>query len=592
MKKNKKRLNKEDDEKLNIDEPKKVRKKQKKKKKSFKRFLLKKFFTLVFILLILFAIYLGYKAHNFKILAKEMFNNSPSSVLDINNNLVAEIGIQRNRQNAQYDNIPSQLIDAYISIEDQRYFKHKGVDIKRTGGAILNYIMHKGSSSFGGSTITQQLVKNLTGDDTNSISRKIKEWYYAVVLNFSFSKTQILESYLNIIYTGPSIYGVKEASIYYFNKDLNDLSLAECSFLAGLNNSPNSYNPFSGKNNDEKIKKRCKTVLKKMLDLEYLTEESYQIAISEVDNGLHFNKGEIKKNSTTYSYYVDALLNEIISDLAKKHHISKTFAENYYELAGCTIYSNINLDIQKELETEMESKKYIIKSSNGTDDSQAAMIIIENNTGKILGCVGGLGKKETSRSFNRVTQMKRQTGSAMKPIAVLVPAISKKLVTTSTVIADEPTTFIDYDGKNYSPIDYDPYKGSITLRQAVESSQNIPFVKIMVDLTPEVSIKYLKKMGITTLNDKDVNLSLSLGGLDEGISPLEFAGAYSTIANDGLYIEPTFYSKINHNSGSLFMQSKQKIRTVFSKDVACILKQLLIEPVKRKFRYCNILRNE
>ena len=592
MKKNKKRLNKEDDEKLNIDEPKKVRKKQKKKNKSFKRFLLKKFFTLVFILLILFAIYLGYKAHNFKKLAKEMFNNSPSSIVDNNNNVIAEIGVQRNRQNAQYDDIPSELIDAYISIEDQRYFKHKGVDIKRTGGAILNYITHKGSSSFGGSTITQQLVKNLTGDDTNSISRKVKEWYYAVVLNFSFSKTQILESYLNIIYTGPSIYGVKEASLYYFNKDIENLSLAECSFLAGLNNSPNSYNPFSGKDNEEKIKKRCKTVLKKMLDLEYLTEENYQNAISEVDNGLHFNKGDIQKNTSNYSYYIDALINEVISDLARKYHISKTFAENYYELAGCTIYSNINLDIQKELEIEMESKKYIIKSSNGLDDSQAAMVIIENSTGKILGCVGGLGKKETSRSFNRVTQMKRQTGSAMKPIAVLVPAISKKLVTTSTVIADEPTTFIDYDGKNYSPIDYDPYKGSITLRQAVESSQNIPFVKIMVDLTPEVSIKYLKKMGITTLNDKDVNLSLSLGGLDEGISPLEFAGAYSTIANDGLYIEPTFYSKINHNSGSLFMQSKQKIRTVFSKDVACILKQLLIEPVKRKFRHCNILRNE
>lgn len=128
--------------------------------------------------------------------------------------------------------------------------------------------------------------------------------------------------------------------------------------------------------------------------------------------------------------------------------------------------------------------------------------------------------------------MKRQTGSAMKPLAVLLPAISKKIVTNVTVFADEPTTFIDYNGETYAPTDYDDYKGSITLRQAVESSQNIPFVKIMEELTPQVSIKYLKKMGITTLNDNDVNLALSLGGLDEGISPLEFAGGYATIAND------------------------------------------------------------
>ena len=186
--------------------------------------------------------------------------------------------------------------------------------------------------------------------------------------------------------------------------------------------------------------------------------------------------------------------------------------------------------------------------------------------------------------------MKRQTGSAMKPIAVLAPAISKKLITNVTVFADVPTTFTDYNGELYSPTDYDDYKGSITLRQAVESSQNIPFVKIMENLTPQVSIKYLKKMGITTLNEKDVNLALSLGGLDEGISPLEFAGAYTTISNDGIYIEPTFYTKIISSSGKTILNSKQKKRRVLSKDVACILKQLLTEPVIRKFWYSHILQ--
>ena len=211
--------------------------------------------------------------------------------------------------------------------------------------------------------------------------------------------------------------------------------------------------------------------------------------------------------------------------------------------------------------------------------------------GNVVGCVGGLGDKKNSRSFNRVTQMKRQTGSAMKPIAVLVPAIAKKLVTNVTIISDEPATFIDYNNKEYTPIDYDPYRGSITLRQAVETSQNIPFVKIMENLTPQVSVKYLKKMGITSLNDNDINLSLALGGLDIGISPLEFAGAYNTIANDGVYIEPTFYSKVDSNSGQLFMNSKQKQRRVFSKDVACVIKQLLTEPVKGEkgtATYCSL----
>lgn len=187
--------------------------------------------------------------------------------------------------------------------------------------------------------------------------------------------------------------------------------------------------------------------------------------------------------------------------------------------------------------------------------------------------------------------MKRQTGSSMKPIAVLAPAIEKKLITNVTVFADEPTTFTDYNGKPYSPTDYDDYKGSITLRQAVESSQNIPFVKIMEQLTPQVSIKYLEKMGITTLNDKDANLALSLGGLDQGISPLEFAGAYATIANDGVYIEPTFYTKIDSISGTNILKSKQKKTRVISKDTACILKQLLTEPVTGSAgtaTYCNI----
>jgi len=319
-------------------------------------------------------------------LATEMFHNTPSSIVDHNNNILAQIGVERNRQNVDYESIPSQLINAYISIEDQRYFKHHGVDIKRTCAAILSYISKRGSSSFGGSTITQQLVKNLTGNDSNSVSRKISEWFYAWVLNFSFSKSEILEAYLNIIYTGPNIYGIQEASHYYFDKDIKDLSLAECAFLAGINNSPNSYNPFKDTDHSAKIKKRTKVVLNKMLELKHISNEEYNSAISEVDSGFNFNKGNIETNTLKYSYHVDGLINEIISDMMDKYHISKDFATNYFSMAGVTIYSTENSQIQKDLEAEFKNKKYITYSSNGTSTSQAAMIIIEHYTGNVIAC--------------------------------------------------------------------------------------------------------------------------------------------------------------------------------------------------------------
>ena len=570
---------------------KKVNKKNKKEPKSLKsRFI--KFIVIILILFLTVSIgYLAFKAYIFKTLAKEMFNNSTSTVFDSNKNVIAEIGSERNRDNIKLSEMPNNLKNAYIAIEDQRFYKHHGVDIKRTGAAILSYVIRRGSSSCGGSTITQQLVKNLTGDDSNTISRKVKEWFYACVLDCSFSKDDILEAYLNIIYTGPNIYGVKEAALYYFNRDVKDLNLAECAFLAGINNSPNSYNPFSDTDKSEKISKRTKTVLSKMKELGYISENEYNEAVSQVDDGLKFSKGNLQNNSSVYSYHTDGLINEIVSDFSNRKHISQDFATNYFYLSGSSIYSTQNSDIQKVVENECKNKKYVLKSSKTDDYAQAAIVIMDQSNGYVIACSGGLGEKTKSRGFNRATQMKRQTGSSMKPVAVLAPAIEKKLVTNVTVFADEPTTFTDYNGEAYSPIDYDNYKGSITLRQAVESSQNIPFVKLMEQLTPQVSIRYLKKMGITTLNDKDVNLALALGGLDQGISPLEFAGAYSSIANDGIYIEPTFYTKINSHSNETVLISKQKKRRVISKDAAFILKQLLTEPVTGSAgtaTYCSI----
>ena len=454
-------------------------------------------------------------------------------------------------------------------------------------GAIVSYIFHFGKSSYGGSTITQQLVKNLTGDSTDSIIRKIKEWWKAWQLETCLSKDEIIQAYLNIIYVGPNMYGVETGSRYYFNKSAKDLTLEECAFLAGINHSPNSYNPFNEEDNTEKITKRTKTVLAKMLELKYIDEESYHTAIANVDKGLPFKKGQIESEDAVYSYHTDALILEITEDIKQKYNISEAFATNYLNMAGLTIHSTQDSKIQEQTETEFEKSKYSISSKNGGNSSQAAMVIIDHKTGYVVGCTGGLGEKTMARSLNRATQSVRQTGSAIKPLSVLIPAIDKKIITAASIYDDTERDFAD----GYHPTDYNPSLGKITVRRAVESSQNIPFVEIMDELKPKNSIKYLEKMGISTLTEEDESLVLALGGLQKGISPLEMAAAYATIANDGVYVEPTFYSKIDNKSGKTILKTTQKKKKVVSKEVAYIVKEILTQPVmgaNGTATYCKI----
>lgn len=543
--------------------------------------------SLLIISIVFLGIYTAISINNWKKIIQEMSKNETSVVKDTDGNIIAEIGGEKAKNKISASEIPNNLKNAYVAIEDERFYKHHGVDIKRTGAAVVSYVFHRGSSSFGGSTITQQVVKNLTGDSSNKITRKVKEWGKAATLETFMSKDEILSLYLNIIYVGPNVYGIETGANYYFNKSVKDLSLEECAFLAGINNSPNSYNPYGDTNNTEKIKTRTKTVLSKMLELKYINEDDYNTAITNLDKGLNFKKGKIETDDAVYSYHTDALILQLIDDISIKKKITKTFATNYVNMAGLTVYSTQNTSIQNQMEKEFEKSKYQLASKNGGDSSQAAMVIIDHKTGQVLGCVGALGKKTTSRGLNRATQSIRQTGSCIKPIAVLVPGISKKEFTGATIFADEQTIFAD----GYKPENYSNYLGNITVRRALESSQNIPFVEMMEKIGPKTSMNYLEKMGITTLSQKDENLALALGGLDRGISPLQMAGAYATIANDGEYIEPTFYTKAETSNKKIIVESKQKKKRVFSKEVAYIVKELLTEPVRGNHgtaTYCSI----
>ncbi len=558
--------------------------KQKIKRKKIKKIII----AIIIVIILILAIMLGVSAYNWKQITTDMFANENSVVVDSDGNVIAELGSERKKIKVENEDMPENLKNAYVSIEDERYYKHHGVDIKRTGSAIINYVIHIGNSSFGGSTITQQLVKNLTGDNSGAISRKVKEWWKAYLLECYFSKEEILDMYLNVIYVGPNIYGVGAGSKYYFNKNVQELSLAECAFLAGINNSPNSYNPFDEEtDNTEKIQNRTITVLDKMLELEYITEEEHDIAVAEVENGLSFDKGNVESGDGIYSYHTDALITEIMEDIADKKNISEDFATNYIYLSGLTIKSTQNSNIQDRTEEEFDKRQYNIASREGGDPAQAAMVIINHQTGQVIACVGGLGEKDTARGLNRATQSTRQTGSSIKPLAVLAPGIDKKKFTAATIYADVEKTF---EG-NYSPKNYDGYLGEVTVRRAVESSQNIPFVEMMEEIGIKTSISYLKDMGVTSLTDKDESLSLALGGLDKGITPLEMAAAYATIANDGVYIEPTFYSEITNQSGKTVIEANPESHRVFSEQVAYILKEILTQPVTGNngtATYCSI----
>lgn len=362
----------------------------KRDKKSIKR---KIFLTIILILLIILGILLGISAHNWKELSTAMFTNKNSIVLDKSGEVIAEIGNEQKKLTVDIEDMPQYLLDAYVSIEDERFYSHHGIDIKRTGGAILSYITNFGNSSYGGSTITQQLVKNLTGDNTDSATRKIKEWWKAFLLESYFSKEEILEMYLNVIYVGPNVYGVQTGAHYYFDKDVEDLSLAECAYLAGINNSPNYYNPFEGYDNEEDISDRTLTVLQKMLELGKITNSEYDKAEKEVNGGLNFEKGEIETGDCIYSYHTDALINEVIGDLAEEKNISEDFAKNYLYLSGSTIYSTQDSNMQDKVEEESLKSQYILYSENGEDTSQAAMVILNHQTGEVLACTGGLRRK-------------------------------------------------------------------------------------------------------------------------------------------------------------------------------------------------------
>ena len=475
------------------------------------------------------------------------------------------------REWVESDKIPQVAKEAAVAIEDERFYKHKGVDLKRTTGAVFGWFTSKitgKSPSYGGSTITQQLIKNITNEKDKTVTRKVKEMMRATAFEKRYSKEEILSTYLNVVYFGNQCYGIEAASKMYFSKSAIDLTLPEAAMIVGITQAPSRFDPFK---NPENAKNKRDTVLAKMYELGKISEEEYNKAVA---TSLGVNSKRKSLSSSVYSYFVDQVINDVIADLQAEKGYSQSFASSQIFSGGLKIYTTMDSNIQSAMEEVYENTSNFPGASGGV---QSAMVIVDPATGEIKGMVGGIGKKTESRGLNRATQSTRQPGSSVKPISVYGPSLEKGKITAATIVTDSPLTVGDWSPKN----SYSGFKGDMSIRKAIEISANIPAVKTLQTLGVDESYKFMtEELGFTTLSENDRNLSaLGLGGMTRGVSPREMAGAYAVFANKGMYIEPITYTKVLDNSGKVLLEKKPETRRAMSEANAFIMTRFLKEVV-------------
>lgn len=558
-------------------------------------------------------------------------------------------GADANRIYVEYDQIPEYLGQAFVAIEDERFFDHNGIDLEGIFRAIYTNIKDsRFSNPEGASTITQQIIKNnvLTTDVT--FERKLQEMYLATEVEKYLSKEEILELYMNTAACGRGTNGVQTASRLYFNKDVWEISLAESAVLASITNKPGRYDPV---NYPENNRERAERILNKLLEQGYITQEEYEVAWNEdVYSQIQINS-QLLSESSDYSYFVDEAINRVVDDLVIQKGITETQAYNLIYRGGLSIYITQDLTMQKSMDevflneenyppqdedyavklmyslsinrdgeveniyheeqfaNEAEADLFIqsIKDENGLSEQdfidktatenkliilqpQAAMVVMDIHTGHVKAIAGGRGVKKGNNTFNRATQAMRQPGSTFKVLAAYLPALDTGGYTLATVIDDAPIDIAMPDGSTYSPGNwYSGYKGLSTVRQGIIDSMNILAVRTVFDIGTDLAFDYLMDLGFTTLHESkvingkvftDKTLSLPLGGLTDGVTPLELTAAYSAIANNGVYIEPIFYTKVLDHSGNILLNKEPVTRPVMKETTAFLLTSAMLDVVR------------
>ena len=447
-----------------------------------------------------------------------------SQVFDSHGRLITTLHSDQNRLPIDINKVPQNLQNAFIAAEDNRFYEHIGIDPIGIFRAIFANLTNRGIAQ-GGSTITQQRAKNAFLSQEQTLKRKIQEAMLALEIEHKYSKKEILEMYMNQIYFGQGAYGIQTAAKTYFNKDVNELTLTQCAMLAGLPKSPNYYSPF---NNLNEAKKRKNVVLDQMVKYGYVSAAEAEDAKNQ-DLGL--SKSHQSKEADEYASFIDYVSQQV----AKKYGDDALYKE------GLKIYTTMDVDKQHAAVRAMRNLPNNYTDENGLTQPQAAIVSIDPKTGHILAMVGGRGQD----SFNRASMAVRQPGSAFKPFVYLT-ALQHDM-TPDTTMDDQPVTYGSWSPKNTDG----SYSGTMALSDALAHSVNTIAVQLADKVGTKNIIANAKKMGITTLDAKDDNLAMALGGLTKGVTPLEMASAYGTFANKGVHVKPTAIVKILDRNGNV-----------------------------------------
>lgn len=459
--------------------------------------------------------------------------DAASQFYDINGNAIYTTLSEERRIPVTINDIPKHVQQAFIAIEDNRFYEHGGIDYRGTARALVSTL--SGSEVQGGSTITQQLAKNAFLTQECSIIRKIKEAFIAKELEHKYTKDEILTMYLNQIYFGQGAYGIESASMYYFGKHVKQLDVAEAATLAAIPKSPNYFNPFE---NPQESKKRQELVIDQMVKYGLISAEDGAAAKAEK---LSFNTYH-KKSTDPRSYFFDMITQKVIEEVG---------ADALYK-GGLKIYTTLDSDMQRAAERAMKHLPTYYTDGKKITQPQMALVAIDPTTGYVKAMIGGRGDDK----FNRATLAVRQPGSAFKPFVYLTAM--QNGYTPASVIEDKVEEF----SPGWKPQNSDRKEhGKVSLRSALIRSLNVPTVKLAQEVGVDKIIANAEKMGISTMVESgaysDANLAMALGGLSKGVNPLEMAAAYGVLATNGMYCKPIALLKIVDREGKVLYEAKK-----------------------------------
>lgn len=482
---------------------------------------------------------------------KKLVLNTASTLVDLDGNVITKLYIE-NRQYVNIDNIPKHVQDAFIAVEDKRFYEHKGIDVRAIGRALYKDVLAVGKIE-GGSTITQQLAKNVFLTQDKTLLRKTKEAIIAINLERKYTKEKILEMYLNQVYFGHGAYGIQAAALFYFNKDVKDLSIHEAALLAGIPKAPSTYSPIL---HPDKSKERRNIVLD-LMESEGMISAKQAVLNKGKTLGLNIHD---KMEMPWLATYIDMVLDEA----KEKYHLTNEVILK----GGYQITVPINLHIQQKAYESFQEDQFF----PGTDNQvEGAFVLLDNDTGGVLAAIGG--RNYVRKGINRII-MKRQPGSTLKPLAVYAPAMEEGLFEPYSLLKDEAIEYGEYKPKNYD----DQYDGVVTMFDALIHSKNAPAVWVLDKLGIHKSKSYLQKNGILI---EDKGLAIALGGLTYGVSPIDLANAYRTFSQNGQYSEPYFIEKIIDQDGNIVAKQKKQREQIFSPQTAWNMIRMLEQVVEQ-----------